>query len=492
MVERPTLQDGVYAALAGVTGVAGSYAVAGYSRSFIVAPIDSLVVKATPGSIVTWMIENVGEEGHLLHIALSVVIAAAILCSISLFGILVARRFERPVVSTVLTGVLAWAVVAGITLKPVLAGGAGVPVLVITAVANAPKPAQPDASRRRVLFASAGAVGFSSVAFGAGRTFNSSLDIGDTVPGAEGDGGVEEQMAAARERELDIAGEDVPGLVSPIGQFYNVDIAEFEPELPSEDWELTITGEVGEDRTVTFEELIEMPVENRHITLRCVGEDLNGRKLDNAVWTGTPIKPLLDEVDPESACGCVMLRAEDGYFVEFPVEALEDAFIAWGMNGEPLPQQHGYPVRVLVPGHWGETNVKWLTEIELLDEEMDGYWEQRGWEGTGPVKTVAKLWDDTVLDDGRIEVAGHAYAGTRGIERVEVSIDGGESWNEAELSESLPADDAWRQWRYVFDPAGSHEVVVRAVDGEGNLQIQEESDSSPSGATGWVSQTVST
>jgi hypothetical protein len=227
------------------------------------------------------------------------------------------------------------------------------------------------------------------------------------------------------------------------------------------------------------------------VTLRCVGEDLNGRKMDNAVWTGTPIKPLLDEVDPEGECGCVMLRAEDGYYVQFPVDALEDAFLAWGMNGSPLPRQHGHPVRVLVPGHWGETNVKWLEEIELLDEEMDGYWEERGWEGTGPVKTVAKLWDDTTLSDGRIEVAGHAYAGTRGIDRVEVSIDGGETWTDAELSDPLPADDAWRQWRYVFDPHGTHEVVVRAIDGNGDVQIAEESDPSPSGATGWVQQTVS-
>jgi hypothetical protein len=186
-----------------------------------------------------------------------------------------------------------------------------------------------------------------------------------------------------------------------------------------------------------------------------------------------------------------MLRAEDDYFVQFPVSALEDAFLAWGMNGKPLPQTHGRPVRVLVPGHWGETNVKWLEEIELLEEAVDGYWEQRGWHGTGPVNTVAKLWDDTVLDDGRIEVAGHAYAGTRGIERVEVSVDGGDTWTDAQLSERLPGEDVWRQWRYVFDPDGSHEVVVRAVDGTGTVQPSDESSAFPSGASGWVRTTIS-
>jgi hypothetical protein len=233
-----------------------------------------------------------------------------------------------------------------------------------------------------------------------------------------------------------------------------------------------------------------MPTERRFVTLRCVGEDLNGHKLDTAVWTGTPIEPLLEEVDPGGECGCAMVRAEDDYFVQFPVEALEDGFLAWGMNGQSLPQSHGYPVRVLIPGHWGETNVKWLSEIELLEEEMDGYWEERGWHGTGPVNTVAKLWSDTTLENGNMELAGHAYAGTRGIERVEVSTNGGNTWTDAELSEPLPGEDVWRQWRHEFEPDESHDVVVRAIDGEGALQPQEESGSFPSGASGWVSKTV--
>ncbi|PSP28700.1 molybdopterin-binding oxidoreductase [Halobacteriales archaeon QH_2_65_14] len=497
MIEYPSRKEAVFAAFAGITGVAGSYAVAGYTRSFVVAPIDDLVVRATPGVIVSWVIQNIGDEGHYLHIALSIAIAIGLLGATALGGILVARRLDRPFVGIGLVGLASWALTVGITGEPVLAIGAAVPATVFAAAGSTPSIAEPDASRRRVLGASATAIGFTGLALGAGKTFSrSSVEIGDTVPGTEGEQGdevsysAEELLAEAERAELDIAGEDVPGLVSPIGEFYNVDIAEFEPEVPADEWSLTITGEVGTDTTITFEELTERPVENRFTTLRCVGEDRNERKMDNAIWTGTPIGPLLEEVDPDGECGCVMLRGEDGYYVQFPVEALEDGFIAWGMNGEPLPQSHGHPVRVLVPGHWGETNVKWLNEIELLDEEVDGYWEERGWQGTGPVNTVAKLWDDTVLDDGRIEVAGHAYAGTRGIERVEVSTDGGDSWNDAELSDPLPGDDVWRQWRYVFEPDGSHEVVVRAVDGEGNLQTEERSSSKPSGATGWVSQTI--
>jgi DMSO/TMAO reductase YedYZ molybdopterin-dependent catalytic subunit len=392
--------------------------------------------------------------------------------------------------------VLCWAVTAGLTAEPVLALAAGVPAALLTAVgAASPSGVDHDPARRRTILSAVGALGFLGVAGVLGRRSGDSTaesGSGPTATAVEAvpSPAVQERLRQADEQRLDIAGDDVPGLVSEIGNFYNVDINEFDPEVPSDGWSMSITGEVGESIDVTYADLTDMSVEHRYVTLRCVGERLNGRKMDTAVWTGTPIKPLLDAADPEGACGCVMLHAEDGYSVQFPVEALEDGLLAWEMNGQPLPTSHGHPVRVLVPGHWGETNVKWLSEIELLEAEADGYWEQRGWHGTGPVNTVAKLWDTTELDDGRIEVAGHAYAGTRGVDRVEVSLDGGDTWTEAEISEALPGDDVWRQWRHVFEPDGVAEVVVRAVDGEGTVQTGEAADPFPSGATGWVSQPI--
>lgn len=472
--------------LAGITGVAGSYAVAGYTRQFIVAPIDALVVRLTPGLLVAFVIENIGEGGHLLHIALSVCLAVGLLGGVALFGTYVADQLTQPTLGIVLAGGLAWSATVAITDNPALAVGAAAPVLVFTALGiESGTVVEHSPTRRRVL---ASAAAFVGVAAGVGRFNTSGEDNVATNPVSRA---VEDRFQQATTQTLDISG-DVPGLVSEIGEFYNVDIAEFDPEVSADDWSMTITGEVGDDVTVNYNELTAMPTEHRYVTLRCVGEDLNGKKMDTAIWTGTPIKSLLEEADPDGTCGCAMLRAEDDYFVQFPTDALEDAFLAWEMNGQPLPQSHGHPVRVLVPGHWGETNVKWLSEIELLEEEMDGYWEQRGWHGTGPVNTVAKLWSTTTLDSGNIELAGHAYAGTRGIKRVEVSIDGGSTWEDAELSEPLPGNDVWRQWRHEFNPDGnaSHDVIVRAVDGEGDLQPEEQSDSYPSGATGWVQQTV--
>jgi DMSO/TMAO reductase YedYZ molybdopterin-dependent catalytic subunit len=476
----------LFAVLAGITGVAGSYTLGGYTRRFLVAPIDALVVRLTPGSIVAWMIQNVGEEAHLIHIGMSVAIAVGLLTGTALAGFLVADRLDRPFRGATLAGVLAWAMASIITLEPLLAFGTALPVALFTGV-GATSVSRPDhdPSRRRALTSSVGALAFVGLSAVLGRLATG----GESQPEAEINEDVARRLDEADEQSLAVAG-DIPGLVSPFEEFYNTDIAEFDPDLSAEDWSMTITGAVDRELTVSFEELTDMPTDHRFVTLRCVGENLNGHKLDNAVWTGTPIKPLLEEVDPGGECDCVMLHAEDGYYVQFPVSALENGFLAWEMNGKPLPQSHGRPVRVLIPGHWGEVNVKWLSEIELLDEETDGYWEERGWHGTGPVNTVAKIWSDTTLENGAVEVAGHAYAGVRGIERVEVSTDGGDTWVDAELSEPLPGEDVWRQWRHEFEPDGTHEVVARAVDGEGNRQQKEPRDSYPRGAAGWVRRTV--
>ena len=489
--------DVLFALLAGVTGVAGSFGAAGYTRQFVVAPIDALVVRLTPGPIVAFMIESVGDQGHLVHIALSVGIATGLFAGAALVGIVVARRIQQPLVGSALgglvAGAVAWGIAAGTTAEPGVALAAGTPVAILAAVGAAPGGAAGrDPSRRRVMSSAVGALGFLGVAgvLGRDRSAGATGDPEDGAAAVVPSPAVQERLRQADEQSLDIVGDDLPGLVTGIENFYSVDINEFDPEIPSDDWTMSITGEVGEDVGVTYAELTEMPTEHRYVTLRCVGEPLNGRKMDTAVWTGTPIKPLLDAADPEGDCGCVMLHAEDGYSVQFPVEALEDGLLAWEMNGHPLPKSHGHPVRVLVPGHWGETNVKWLDEVELLDEEADGYWEKRGWHGTGPVNTVAKLWDTTELDDGRVEVAGHAYAGTRGVDRVEVSLDDGGTWVDTHLSDPLPGDDVWRQWRHAFDPDGVEEVVVRAVDGEGTVQTDEAADPFPSGATGWVRQPI--
>ena len=487
----PDTREAILAAVAGIAGVSGSYLVAGPSPSFVVTPIDRLIVDATPGPIVTFAIETVGDQGHLLHVGLAIAAVVGLFGLVSLGGLRVADRGDRPLVGGLVAGIGSWLLAVGLTGEPGLALGASVPAAVVTAAGGLRVSGDPvDGTRRRTLVgAMAAGAGFVGVSLFGRRL----ADGGEEAPpDAPGSAAATRRVEALGSKSLPLESDDLTGLVSPIGGFYNVDIAQFDPEVAADEWSLTFTGEVGSERTVTYEELTARPTEHRAITLRCVGEPVNGRKLDTAVWTGTPIRPLLDAVDPEGECNCAMLRGEDGYYVQFPIDVLAEGFLAWGMNGMTLPSGHGHPVRVLIPGHWGETNVKWLTEIELLNVEEDGYWEERGWEGTGTVNTVAKLWDEgiTELADGGVELAGHAYAGTRGIERVEVSVDGGDSWTDATLSEPLEDADVWRQWTHTFDPDGTHDVIVRATDGDGNRQPREESDPSPTGASGWVTRTV--
>lgn len=199
-----------------------------------------------------------------------------------------------------------------------------------------------------------------------------------------------------------------------------------------------------------------------------------------------PIRSLLARAGADRSH--VMLRATDGYYEEFPLEALEDGFLADGMNGRILPRRHGYPVRAHVPGHWGEINVKWLTEIEVLEREAIGYWGKRGWHGTGPVNTVAKLHAVNRLSDadaGRWPrlCRNPGNPDSRSLDRW---------WKQLERGDPEPplsGADVWRQWKHEWRPSiNTSVVVVRAVDGLGNRQPREGSQPYPSGATGWVSK----
>jgi len=477
----------------GVAAVAGSYAAAGFTPAFAAAPVSSLVVANTPDAVVTWSIQTLGDLGHQLGFALALTLTAGLFgAAVGAAGAL-AARFGLP--GAPFAGLAAVAVAFGLSgaLVPGLAAGAAAGVVVAAAELGGSSGPDRSAVRRRLLRAAVAstAIGGLGVVLGGRRGDGSTR----ASPAGEVSADVRGLLAEADEKSLDVAG--IEPLVSR--NFYQVDINSVDPDLNAESWSLRVTGAVDEERDFDYETLTGMESEDRFVTLRCVGESLNGRKMDTAVWTGVPVTDLLGDLPDEC---CVMARAADDFFEEFPLAALEDALLAYEMNGEPLPRGHGHPVRLLVPGHWGEINVKWLTELEVLEEERDGYWEKRGWHGTGPVETVAKLHTVNHLDDGRVQIGGHAYAGTRGIERVEVSTDGG-TWTEARLSEPLAGEDAaaesgeswsgtdvWRQWEHTYDPDGPHEAVVRATDGTGTLQPREESEAFPSGPTGWVSRRV--
>jgi DMSO/TMAO reductase YedYZ molybdopterin-dependent catalytic subunit len=494
------------AALAGVAGVAGSFALVGFTPPWVVVPVESTLATYVPGIAITVAITVLGDLGQKLSLLTAVGLAVAGVGLATLAGRAVARRLDNRAAGVALPAgltFLSWAPLVGVYSASGAAAGAGGVALGATTLAVAGGfRAEPtlSAPRRRLLGASVAGVGVGlagyltgrRVAAGASTEPPTAADV-QTAEDVRLDGvdaeGIAGLLGESRRASLDVAG--LEPLVSTA--FYEVSYSSVDPRPTVDDWTLSVTGAVGSERELDYRELRALPETSEFLTLRCVGEQQNGQKTDTALWTGVPMSAVLEGVEPEGEY--VVMRAADGYYEEFPREALEGAMLAYGMNGASLPRGHGYPVRALIPGHWGEINVKWITEIEFSTEPVTGYWETKGWHGTGPVKTVAKLHHPgpdsgpTRTDDGRLEVGGHAYAGVRGVGAVEVSVDGGDSWQEATLSDPLPGEDVWRQWVHRYeDPGESHEVVVRAVEADGRVQPREETGPYPSGSSGWVSR----
>jgi len=483
--------DAVTAAVAAVVAIAGSFAWTGPAKAFIVVPVNSLVVDSTPGPIVITAIQRLGPWSELLAFAVATLLTLAALAITVVVAVRIGVHTGDPVGVGIVVYFLVWAVAAALTRSPFPALAPAVAAGVTAAIREhrySPEATpSPDGSRRRMLAGVAtllGAIGLGAVAglrdTGVETSPLQAISSTDRVT-------IERRLRAAADRSLDLP--DTPGLVSTVDGFYEVDINTIDPDVTAADWTLTITGAVADPHTLDYGDITDRGPVHRFETLRCVGDSLNGELLDTALWTGVPVAPLLDTATPQG--DYVVFHAVDGYYEEFPRAALADALLAYGMNGQVLPRNHGFPVRALVPGHWGEINVKWLTEIEVVDHPVTGYWERRGWHGTGPVNTVAKVWSDTTHADGRVTVGGPAYAGIRGIDRVEVSTDGGQTWTTATLGPRLEGRDVWREWRYTWTPAtASPTVVVRAVDGTGTRQPHASAQPYPSGATGWVEYTV--
>ncbi|WKU08401.1 molybdopterin-dependent oxidoreductase [Micromonospora sp. HUAS LYJ1] len=284
---------------------------------------------------------------------------------------------------------------------------------------------------------------------------------------------------------------------TPNGGFYRIDTALVVPQVDPETWRLRIHGRVRNPIELTFAELLARPMVERYVTLACVSNEVGGDLIGNARWLGVPIRELLDEAGPEEGADQVVGRSVDGWTCGTPTAALRDgrdALLAVGMNGEPLPVEHGFPVRMVVPGLYGYVSAcKWVTELELTSfADFDAYWVPRGWSAQGPVKTQSRI--DTPrarnrLTAGEVTVAGVAWAQHRGISRVEVRVDGG-AWQEATLAPTVSVD-TWVQWSWRWPATpGEHTLQVRATDRDGETQTPLTAPVAPDGATGWHSVTV--
>ena len=293
---------------------------------------------------------------------------------------------------------------------------------------------------------------------------------------------------------------DVPGmpdLITPTSSFYLIDTALTSPRIDANDWTLSIKGAVDNPVQFSYKDLLGMPTREADITLSCVSNTVGGGLVSNGRWTGVLLSDVLAEAgmtrDKISGASKQLVgRSVDGFTTGFETDIALDgrnALVALGLNGSELPIKHGYPVRLVIPGLYGYVSAtKWLTEIELTNWNFDAYWIQRTWSKEGPVKTQSRI--DTVsagdnLSAGNIPIGGIAWAPHRGIEKVEVSTDGGETWNRASLARQL-AEDSWRQYVYDWNATpGDYTLQVRATDGTGETQTASKAPPHPSGATGY-------
>jgi len=306
-----------------------------------------------------------------------------------------------------------------------------------------------------------------------------------------------ENAAAPVPAGADLELPDLAPYVTPNADFYRIDTALRVPQLDPTTWSLEVHGMVDEPFTLTWDELLALPLEEHHVTLACVSNSVGGDLIGNALWLGYPIRALLERAKPQAGADMVLSRSDDGFTAGTPLEVLQDpdrdSLLAIGMNGEPLPVDHGFPARLVVPGLYGYVSAtKWVTSLEVTTFDADqGYWTPRGWSPLGPVKVQSRI--DVPRGSaapGAVTVAGVAWAQHTGVGKVEVRADDGD-WVTAELAETV-GPDTWRQWRASVDlAAGDHTLAVRATDADGLVQTEAEAPPAPNGATGWHTVRVS-
>ncbi len=264
--------------------------------------------------------------------------------------------------------------------------------------------------------------------------------------------------------------------ITPNERFYITTYSDKTPRIDASRFTLRVEGMVERPYTISLKELESMKDKTEYVTLECIGNPVGGDSISNALWEGVTLKKVLERAQPKKGIVKTVFFAEDGYSdsIPFDLSVSDDVFLAWRMNGEPLPPVHGYPLRAIVPGIYGMKNAKWISKIELVNYNFKGYWEKKGWsdEAVIPIKSqILMPMEGKTVPPGNYVVGGTAFAGRYGISRVEVSLDGGKTWNETETKKPL-SRWAWTLWRYDWKPekAETYTLKVRGIDSSGKAQ----------------------
>jgi hypothetical protein len=282
--------------------------------------------------------------------------------------------------------------------------------------------------------------------------------------------------------------------ITPNRDFYQVSKNAFDPQVDVASWKLEVAGLVETELALTYDDLKALPWVEQYATLACISNEVGGDLIGNALWRGVRLKDVLEKAGLKPGVVDIMLRASDDYTDSIPLERAnaDGTLLVCEMNGEQLTPEHGAPVRLLVPGIYGMKNVKWITRIEALDFDFKGYWQRRGWDERAEYKTMSRIDAPDGSVKGETSIAGIAFAGDRGISRVEVSTDGGATWTPADLRPAL-SPISWVLWqrRWVPTQPGKHRILVRATDGRGQTQTSQYAPPAPSGSSGYHSVVTS-
>jgi DMSO/TMAO reductase YedYZ molybdopterin-dependent catalytic subunit len=467
-----------------------------------VIAVGNSVRDLTPPEVTEWAIANLGEAKKLL---VFVGVGVALLVFGAIAGLSSRRQPWSGVILAAFVGViglisvLAGPTVSGIdVLAPVLSLLTGVLVFwwlhTVASRAAVATADSVDLGRRRFLLASAG-MAVAAGSFGVvGQLLASRADaessraaVGALTPTSP---------APPVPSSADFARIGTPRFITSNRDFYRVDTALVSvPQVRAEDWLLRVHGMVNETRTFTFGDIRNRPLVERTITMTCVSNEVGGPYVSTANFVGVPLRDLLDEAGVRPRSDQLFSTSVDGWTAGTPVEAVLDpnrgALLAIGMNGEPLPTEHGFPARMVVPGLYGFVSAtKWVIDMELTTfDAKKSYWRERDWGVLAPIKTQSRIDAPrgfATVAAGTVTIAGIAWAQTIGIENVEVRVDGG-PWQQAELATEVNRQ-TWRMWRLEVDLApGNHKAEVRATNRDGRTQTQERVPPIPDGATGWHS-----
>ncbi|CAM3160552.1 molybdopterin-dependent oxidoreductase [Stackebrandtia soli] len=486
------------AALWGAVSAGAALAMGELTAAFTIPQAAPLIavgdaaIAISPEPLKRWTIDVFGTADKL---ALLIGIVVVLGCLAALAGI--ANDRDRRIGPAAAIALAAIGVAAAVT-RPSASAFAAFPSVVAAVIAAAllwawPRPAAASDDprgfdRRRFLWRSLTLLGGAAIS----GAFARSLGTGAAVDEARSQIRLPEPTDPAPDLPgvSDFGVKDLAPWRTPNDDFYRIDTALSVPRLDPETYRLRIFGRVDRELTFSYRDLLKRPLVERDITLCCVSNEVGGGLVGNARWLGVPLADLLEEARVQDGADQLVGRSSDGWTAGTPVELCvdgRDAMLAVGMNGEPLPVDHGFPVRMVVPGLYGYVSAtKWLTELELTSfADFDAYWIRRNWALPSPIKTASRI--DTPRGSatpGVVAVAGVAWAQHRGIGAVEVRVDDG-PWHEAKLSD-VSSTDTWRQWLWEWDATpGDHTLTVRATDADGDTQTAKEAPVAPDGATGW-------